>query len=166
MKKTLSIVLAALLLCTLCVVFAAADEPAASDYVFGAVSYTHLRRRLFRRSGVSRSGGSVLCRFRRRRGVFRPLRFRLGRLFPRNIEPVSYTHLSQTREGRRPKRQRHCLRLPFDSSLYGVQKQGKLALLARRVVGVQNALGHSLIDVLDRFLIPVSYTHLDVYKRQ
>ena len=35
MKKTLSIVLAALLLCTLCVVFAAADEPAASDYVFG-----------------------------------------------------------------------------------------------------------------------------------
>ena len=35
MKKTLSVVLAALLLCTLCVVFAAADEPAASDYVFG-----------------------------------------------------------------------------------------------------------------------------------
>lgn len=35
MKKTLSVVLAALLLCTLCVVFAAADEPTASDYVFG-----------------------------------------------------------------------------------------------------------------------------------
>ena len=34
MKKTLSVVLAALL-CTLCVVFAAADEPTASDYVFG-----------------------------------------------------------------------------------------------------------------------------------
>ena len=47
------------------------------------------RRRLFRRSGVSRSGGSVLCRFRRRRGVFRPLRFRLGRLFPRNIERLN-----------------------------------------------------------------------------
>ena len=45
------------------------------------------------------------------------------------------------------------LRLPFDSSLYGVQKQGKLALLARRVVGVQNALGHSAVDVLNRFLI-------------